>query len=290
MFPQSAQQVTAGSMPVVPTSPAGDHAVLVLDDSAAQRQLLCALLDRWGMRPIASGDPEEALQIAETAGVGLVICDWMMPQMTGPEFCRRLRRAEREDYAYVILLTSKSADEALSEGLASGADDFLTKPLRPTELRARLQAGARTVAMQRELVDKNRRLGDALTELRGLYDAIDADLDEARRLQHSFLQDAVAQVKGAEISLWLESSGHVGGDMVGYFEADRSMVGIHSIDVAGHGVASAMIGARVAAMLSGAAPDQNIALSPLGAGIFRAPPPRSGGGSIEQPDAQGIDR
>jgi sigma-B regulation protein RsbU (phosphoserine phosphatase) len=61
--------------------------------------------------------------------------------------------------------------------------------------------------------------------------------------------------------------------MVGYFEASRGMIGIHSVDVSGHGVASAMIGARVAGMLSGATPEQNIALSSVGGGVFRALPP-----------------
>ena len=215
MFPETSELTYANAFPVPPLADDVGGTILVLDDSTAQRGMLCALLRRWGMEAWSSGDPTEALQLARDTRVGMVICDWMMPDMTGPEFCRRLRASAREGYAYVILLTSKSAEEALAEGLAAGADDFLNKPLRPSELRARLNAGARIVAMQRALVDKNHQLKRALSEIHTLYDAIDTDLEEARRLQLSFLSDRTRRLPGVDLSLWLESSGHVGGDMIG---------------------------------------------------------------------------
>lgn len=256
-----------------PGARAGDT-VLVLDDSAAQRRMLLALLGRWGRRAIATGDPVEALRLAADPRVGLVLSDWMMPGMTGPEFCRALRASSREGYVYVILLTSKSDAAALAEGLAAGADDFLTKPVQVPELQARVSAGARIVAMQGELVQKTHSLGAALDEIKTLYTAIDTDLEEARRLQKSQLRDAHFPFPGGEVSLWLEASGHVGGDMVGCFRVTDRTIGFYSIDVSGHGVASAMIGARVAAMLNDASPEQNVALSALGHGVFRALPPR----------------
>ncbi|MDG4646878.1 SpoIIE family protein phosphatase [Roseibacterium sp. SDUM158017] len=248
-------------------------AVLVLDDSAAQRKLLLTLLQRWGYEAVASGDPGEALELARDPRIGLIVSDWMMPGMTGPEFCRRLRETGREGYQYVVLLTSKSETSDLSEGLAAGADDFLTKPVSAPELRARLNAGARIVTMQGELVEKTRSLGNALLEIRKLYDAIDADLEEARRLQRSLLRDRTRKLPGAEISLWLKASGHVGGDMVGFFEAAQDKLGFYALDVSGHGVAAAMVVARAAGMLSDGAPEQNVALSAQGGGLFTALPP-----------------
>ncbi|MEX3017421.1 PP2C family protein-serine/threonine phosphatase [Gymnodinialimonas hymeniacidonis] len=234
--------------------------VLVLDDSPAQRNLVCALLRKWGHHAISTGDPNEALVHARDPKISLILCDWMMPEMTGPEFCRRLREDVTGSYAYVLLLTSRSERNALTEGLEAGADDFLQKPVSPPELRARMNAGARIVAMQRELRSKNGILSDALDELQGLYGAIDRDLDEARRLQLALLQDRRRAFDGAEVSLMLEASGHVGGDMVGYFPVTDDTVGLFSLDVSGHGVASAMIAARIAGMLSEASPDQNISL------------------------------
>lgn len=234
--------------------------VLVLDDSPAQRNMACALLRRWGHTAISTGDPVEALALARDPSVSLILCDWMMPEMTGPEFCRCLRAEVTDSYPYVLLLTSNNERSALAEGLEAGADDFLNKPLRPPELKARMTAGARIVAMQRELRKKNALLENTLDELQVLYGTIDRDLDEARRLQMALLQDESHQFDGAEVSLLLEASGHVGGDMVGYFNVTRDVVGLFSLDVSGHGVASAMIAARIAGMLSEASPDQNIAI------------------------------
>jgi phosphoserine phosphatase RsbU/P len=248
-------------------------AVLVLDDSAAQSRMVAALLRRWGYDARACTDAAEALDLARDPRIGLIVSDWMMPGMTGPEFCRRLRATRREGYQYVILLTSRSETSDLSEGLEAGADDFLTKPVSAPELRARVNAGARIVAMQGELLEKTRSLGNALAEIRQLYAAIDADLEEARRLQRSLLRDRHRVFPGAELSLWLKASGHVGGDMVGVFRASAHAVGFYSLDVSGHGVASAMVVARAAGMLSDGAPYQNVALVSHGDGVFAPLPP-----------------
>jgi sigma-B regulation protein RsbU (phosphoserine phosphatase) len=248
-------------------------AVLVVDDSAAQRKLVVTLLRRWGFEVLSCGDAAEALALARDPRIGLIVSDWIMPGMSGPEFCRNLRASGRDGYQYVILLTSKSDKSDLSEGLEAGADDFLTKPVSPPELKARLNAGARIVAMQGELLEKTTSLGKALTEIRQLYNALDADLDEARRLQMSLLNDTWRDFGRADVALWLEASGHVGGDMVGFFEVDRDVLGFYSMDVSGHGVASAMVVARAAGMLSEGAPYQNVALAAHGEGGFKAVPP-----------------
>jgi len=272
--PQDATPVTAAV--------AVNETVLVLDDSNAHRHMLAALLRKWGHPVITCADPAEALVQAEDAAVGLIICDWMMPGMTGPEFCRRLRRTRRDGYAYVILLTSNTDSDALTEGLAAGADDFLNKPVRPPELRARLKAGARIVAMQREVVDKNRLLAGALGEIHGLYAELDRDLDEARRLQQSLVQDRFHRFGNVDLSLWLKASGHVGGDMVGYFPVSDAVIGVFSLDVSGHGVASAMIAARIAGMLSDASPDQNIALTRREDGSLAPLPPDMAAARLNQ--------
>jgi sigma-B regulation protein RsbU (phosphoserine phosphatase) len=116
-------------------------------------------------------------------------------------------------------------------------------------------------------------LEGALAKIRQLYDAIEADLDEARRLQTSFLNDTHRRFAAAQVSLWLQASGHVGGDMVGFFDVSQHVFGFYSMDVSGHGVAAGMLVARVAGMLKDKAPDQNIALSSLGGGLFGTVPP-----------------
>lgn len=246
--------------------PPAPHKVLVLDDSRAQRMLLVAHLRRWGHEVVECATADAALAAMADPSIGLVISDWVMPGLTGPEFCRRLRQLKRDGYVYVILLTSRSEDGALAEGLSAGADDFLTKPVRPPELRARLNAGGRIVAMQHDLLQKNQLLSGALDELRTLYSALDHDLDEARRLQSAQMQDRFRRFGAVDVSLWLKASGHIGGDMVGCFPVDERTVGVFGLDVSGHGVAAAMIATRVAGILSAATPDQNIALTRGGDG------------------------
>ena len=247
--------------------------VLVLDDSAAQRTMLCSLVQKWGHNAIPVAHPNDALKLANDPRIDMILCDWMMPEMTGPEFCRRLRAEILGSYIYVLLLTSKKEEKAVSEGLKAGADDFLSKPLRSHELQARMVAGARIVDMQKRIRKNSKLLENTIDELQDLYAVIDRDLEEARRLQQGQLQDRFRSYRSADVSLLLEASGHVGGDMVGYFSVSRNKIGLYSIDVSGHGVASAMIAARIAGMLSEASPDQNIALSRREDGGFEAQAP-----------------
>ncbi len=247
--------------------------VLVVDDSRSQRRLLRASLTRWGYDVTEAGSGEEALALCRAGHFDIVLSDWMMTGMSGLDFCRAFRGLDREAYAYFILLTSKSASEEVARGLDVGADDFLAKPVSSDELRARLQAGERILGMQRELSEKNRLLGAALGKLEAVYDSLDSDLIEARKLQQSLVRDRVRDFGSAAISLLLRPSGHVGGDLVGYFMLNPRRLAFFAIDVAGHGVASAMMAARLAGMLSTSSPDGNLALIVGGEAAIDAWPP-----------------
>nr|WP_124085119.1 fused response regulator/phosphatase [Pseudogemmobacter humi] len=242
---------------------AGDHAasVLVVDDSRAQRQLTAVCLRRWGYRVIEAGSAEEALEICAAHPVDIVISDWMMPGMSGVDFCRAFRELPRENYGYFILLTSKSEKSEIARGLEAGADDFLSKPVSAGELRARLRAGQRIQDMQVELVEKNRVVARTLVELQRLYDTLDRDLIEARKLQQTLLRERHRDFGRASASMMIRASGHVGGDLVGCLRLDERRVGVWSVDVSGHGVASAMMTARLAGYLSAGSPEQNIAFT-----------------------------
>ncbi len=199
-----------------------------------------------------------------------VISDWMMPGMSGLEFCSAFRALEREHYGYFILLTSKTDKSEVAHGLDAGADDFLTKPVNGPELRARVAAAERILRMERELKDKNRIVSSTLSELQGLYDTISRDLVEAQKLQQSLIRERHRNFGNSEVSLLLRPSGHVGGDLVGFFPINARRVGIFALDVAGHGITSAMMTARLAGYLSGTSPEQNIALVLTEFGIYDA--------------------
>lgn len=242
-------------------APAAGMRVLIVDDSKAQRRILAVQLARWGYRVAEAESGEAALALCQEQGFDIVLSDWMMPGMTGLELCQAFRALPREGYGYFILLTSKSEKTEIASGLENGADDFLAKPVNSDELRARLRVGERIVGMQQELVIKNHLVGSTLDQLQRLYDSLDRDLIEAKKLQQSLIRDRHRDFGMGQASMMMQPSGHVGGDLVGSFVIDERRVAIFSVDVSGHGVASAMMTARLAGLLSGGSPEQNIALT-----------------------------
>lgn len=255
---------------VVPDAP---HRVLIVDDSKLHRRILSSSVKRWGFKVFEAASGEEAIKICDSIAPDIVISDWMMPGMNGLEFCHAFRMITTDRYGYFILLSSKGEKNEVAMGLEAGADDFLTKPVDANELRARIAAGERILRMQRELTEKNRLITDTLSELQRLYGSVDNDLLEAKKLQQSLVKDKYKSFVTGEVSLLLQSSGHVGGDLVGYFPAGENHLGLYSLDVSGHGISSALMTARLAGYLSAFAPDQNVALTRAADGAYNFLPP-----------------
>lgn len=267
------QTLVNGFGPMLTRAPVAPRNVLVVDDSRAQRKILTASLIRRGYHVREAGSGEEAMELCLEHRFDIVLSDWMMPGMSGLEFCAAFRSLPRDTYGYFILLTSRSDKGEVALGLDAGADDFLAKPVHADELYARITAGERILRMERELTEKNRLLGATVEELRKLYDSLDRDLIEARKLQQSLVRERFRDFGSARVSLLLRPSGHVGGDLVGFFPISPQRVGLFAIDVSGHGVTSAIMTARLAGVLSADAPDQNIALVASAAGGRDARPP-----------------
>ncbi|TNJ45618.1 fused response regulator/phosphatase [Phaeobacter sp. B1627] len=234
--------------------------VLVVDDSRLQRRILVASLKKWGFEVVEAEGGEEAIEICRADPPDLILSDWMMPGMNGIEFCRAFRAEANESYSYFILLTSKSEKNEIAEGLDAGADDFLTKPVSSDELRARISAGERILRMQRELFEKNRIVSETLGELQTVYDAIDKDLIQARKIQESLVPELSRAFGKSEVNLLLKPCGHIGGDLVGMFSPGVNRIGFYSIDVSGHGITSAMMTARLGGYLSSTYFDQNVGM------------------------------
>lgn len=234
--------------------------VLVVDDSRLQRRILVASLKKWGFEVTEAESGEAAMEICSSDPPDLILSDWMMPGMDGLDFCRAFREHPSEIYSYFILLTSKSEKNEIAEGLDAGADDFLTKPVSSDELRARISAGERILRMQRELSEKNRIVSDTLDELQRVYDAIDKDLVQARKIQQSLVPELSRKFGSSSVSLLLKPCGHIGGDLVGMFSPGVNRLGFYSIDVSGHGITSAMMTARLGGYLSSTYFDQNVAM------------------------------
>jgi diguanylate cyclase (GGDEF)-like protein len=135
--------------------------VLIADDSPISRTLLRSALQRWGYEVVVAEDGEQAwAALSGEDAPTLAVLDWMMPGMTGPEVCRKVRELGREPYTYILLLTSKNTKSETVEGLEAGADDYVVKPFHDHELQVRLRAGKRIIDLQMELLDAREELRD----------------------------------------------------------------------------------------------------------------------------------
>lgn len=139
--------------------------ILIADDSIVSRHLLDATLRSWGYDVIVATDGIEAWNELQKDGCpSLAILDWVMPGLTGPEVCHLVRKRAREQYTYILLLTSKSLKEDLIEGMEAGADDYVTKPFDRHELKVRLRSGIRIIDLQSQLLAAREALREQATK------------------------------------------------------------------------------------------------------------------------------
>lgn len=132
--------------------------ILIAEDDQATRVLLRATLQRQGHEVVAADDGQAALEALERESFPLVISDWMMPRLSGLELCRAVRGREARrlaqgrgaGYTYVMLLTARDGKANYLEGMDAGADDLLTKPPDPDQLRARLRVAERIMVLLKE--------------------------------------------------------------------------------------------------------------------------------------------
>src|SRR5207302_1382123 len=134
------------------------------DDSPIYRQLVEDTLAHEQYAVVSAKNGREAIALSAAHQPAVVITDWEMPDTTGLQLCEQIRR-ENNFYTYTILLTGNTEKNHIIEGLAAGADDYLTKPLDPGELLARVAVGRRIIELHREIQAKNRLLEElALTD------------------------------------------------------------------------------------------------------------------------------
>ena len=122
--------------------------VLVVEDDCVSLAFLKNSLKHFGYEVTSASNGKEAYDLLRTGEYRLVISDWEMPEMCGDELCRVVRSRTWNSYIYIILVTSYGGIDRVVEGLKAGADDFLSKPYHPDELRIRLRTGQRMLSLE----------------------------------------------------------------------------------------------------------------------------------------------
>jgi len=120
--------------------------VLVVEDEAAIRDMLCFSLEQANFEVLAAENAQQATDLLAHSEIDLILLDWMLPGLSGVDFCNRLKKNNKFKDIPIIMLTAKAEEEDKISGLNAGADDYLTKPFSPRELIARMNAVLRRVS------------------------------------------------------------------------------------------------------------------------------------------------
>ena len=205
--------------------------VLVVEDELVNQLILRQSLEQQGYEVEVASNGEAGLAKAETFLPSLIICDWVMPQMSGVDVCRQIKANPNLASIFFILLTARNKVQDRIEGLDSGADDFLNKPVDPGELQARVRSGLRIYQAQQEL----KQLADAL---QAQQRRLDTELSRAANYVTALLPQPLAgkvQVKSRFFP-----SQQLGGDCFDFYWLDDDHLVFYLLDVSGHGLGAAL--------------------------------------------------
>jgi diguanylate cyclase (GGDEF)-like protein len=213
--------------------------ILVADDELISRRLLQKTLERAGFEVLAVENGSQAAEeLCKPEGPKLALLDWMMPELDGPGVCREIRKRKEHSYVYMVLLTSKESKEDVVTGLESGADDYLTKPFDPEELKARLRTGMRILDLEDRLIAAREEMRfqathDGLTSLwnRGvILELLERELIRSNRENKStaILMGDLDHFKQVN-----DTYGHLAGDEVLKETARRLLSSVRRYDFVG---------------------------------------------------------
>jgi two-component system cell cycle response regulator len=213
--------------------------ILIADDESMSRKLLQKTLERAGYEvTVVENGRLAADKLCPANGPRLALLDWVMPELDGPDVCREVRKRKEQSYVYMILLTSRESKEDVVAGLESGADDYLTKPFDPEELKARLRTGLRILDLEDRLVQAREAMRFQATHdgLTGLWnrsmimDLLGRELSRSRRehVSTSILMCDLDHFKKVN-----DTYGHLSGDDVLKETAKRLLASVRSYDFVG---------------------------------------------------------
>jgi phosphoserine phosphatase RsbU/P len=210
--------------------------ILVVDDDALSRKVMAQLLSAAGYDCRVSKDGPEALEMIHANPPSLLLLDFDMPGLNGAEVLRRLRSDDDQAVAQIpaIMLTAHGSEQSEVSCLQAGADDFVTKPVNASVLRARIETQLRLRSMRRQLERQN-------DELEKWRRDLERDLAAARLTQQSLIPQKPLVLPGWQIATCYRPVIQVGGDIYGWLRMKDGRILFWIADGTGHGAAAALL-------------------------------------------------
>src|SRR5438874_3286305 len=210
--------------------------ILVVDDDAVSRKILAQLLASAGHQCRECEDGTEALELIRAQQPSLLLLDFDMPGLNGTEVLKSLRSDRDPLVAQIpaIMLTGHGGEESEVRCLQAGADDFVTKPINPAVLRARIETQLRLRSMRRQLEQQN-------AELEAWRRNLERDLEAARLTQQSLIPQKPPGISGWEIAACYRPVIQVGGDIYGWLPLKKRRMLFWIADATGHGASAALM-------------------------------------------------
>jgi serine phosphatase RsbU (regulator of sigma subunit) len=210
--------------------------LLVVDDENLNRELLVRALEKAGYEARGCRNGHEALELLEQEGPVLMVLDYEMPELTGAQVCEIVRKHPDPTIATVpiILLTAHSGEQHEIECLRAGADDFVTKPINATILKARIDTQVRLHTLRAQLQEQNAELERS----RAIHQA---DLEAARLTQQAILPARPPAIPGWDIAAHFQPLIQVGGDIYDWLRLPNGDWLIWIADATGHGASAALV-------------------------------------------------
>ncbi len=206
--------------------------ILVVEDSAIERRKLGHTLTDWGLEFEFAENGTEALNLLETPDPpDMVLLDWMLPDIDGLDVLRRIRQPAQGNYVYTVMLTGKTHQKDRIAAMEAGADDFLSKPVDPTDLRARIMVGKRILELHQSL--RFAATHDFLTDLLNRSEILTALDRECARAGREEKPTTVILADIDHFKQVNDTLGHAAGDEVLKEIAKRLKLDLRPYDVVG---------------------------------------------------------
>ena len=221
----------------------GSMRVLLVEDDSLTRAILCNRLSLMDIIIETAANGLDGLNKVESFKPDLILSDWMMPEMDGREFCRRIKQEHLSSSIYFILLTAKDGTDNIVSALDTGADEYMVKSIDYREMMARLRAAKRILNLQKALNHSNDKLCQALSR-------VQQELDSASKIQRSLLPEAFPDINGYSFSAHYQPSTECSGDFYQVLPLGNGTIGIAIGDVSGHGTPAMVAMALVHQLLN----------------------------------------